>query len=343
MPDRWKLGYLAREAVLNVFGRGARMLPALAAAGLLGAAPVALLSLEQDALMAEVTALTQEGMGVIVYTEVSDTRPSTITRESCERLSLMPGVEAAGIVVRAGRVRAIPLAIDAHSQRASTTLFPELGDVDVLVGSTLSSADDEFRILVDGQSFVARVAPTTREGTGASFQLTFPLLPTDTRGTSCYVILEPLVRPGDVISAQLAQLAISGNPVAGREAFTGTSDPIADYLTRLTRYAPVAVGLVGGALTALIIRSRSSEVAVYRLSGTSRRSLLTLIAVESLLISGVAGSASACAALVLAGKLLDPTTAIVSGIALAGVWAAVACAATADLAFRRPTDLAKDR
>jgi len=37
------------------------------------------------------------------------------------------------------------------------------------------------------------------------------------------------------------------------------------------------------------------------------------------------------------------TTPVLWGLVLAGTWAVVTLAATADLALRRPTDLAKDR
>jgi len=343
VADGWRFADLTREALRNALGRGARLLPAVALAGLLGAGSVAILALEQRALDAEISSLTAQGRGVIGIVEVSPERPATISRSSCEDLTEMPGVQNAGIVVEAGRADAEPFTIDAPARRASTTLFPALGSVDVLLGGTLAAQEHTFHTFIYGQPFLAAVAEPSREGTGSTFSLTFPLLPTDTTASRCVVLLDPLTSADEVSTDLIARLDIQGNPVNAQEVLTTPIDPIDDYLTRPGRHAPLALGVVGGLLTALITRSRTSELAVYRLSGTSRTSLLTLLSLENAVIAGLAASVSAISALLLAAHLLDPATAVTAGIALAGAWALVATIGTIDIAFRRPTDLAKDR
>lgn len=343
MSDRWRLSDLIREAVRNVFGPGARLLPAVAVAGLLGASSVALLAFEQDSLWQRVDDLTAQGRGVVIFAESSPERPTQVTRESCEGLATQPGVDAAGIIVEVGRVDAAPFAVDAPIRRASTTLFPELREVDLIVGSTLASHNDLFRVLIHGQPFLAKVGDAAREGTGTALGLTAPLLPSDVAAGQCVVILDPLVDAEAVTSVLYAQLDLSGNDLTAREALNAPVDPLGDYLARLGRFAPLILGLIGGFITGILTRTRVSELAVYRLSGTSRESLSVLLAIESILIAGVTASAASAAALCLVPLLLDAATAIVAGIAMAGCWALAAILTTIDIPFQRPTDLAKDR
>ncbi|WP_133241704.1 hypothetical protein [Microbacterium sp. Gd 4-13] len=343
MADSWRFADLTREAMRNVFGRSARLLPALALAGVLGGGAVGVLTLEQSALNAQIAALTSQGRGVVFIGGASPDRPASISRNSCEALTEDPRVERAGIIVDAGRADATPFAVDAPARRASTTLFPELGEVDVLVGDTLASQQGPFRTLVYDQPFDAIVAPPSREGTGSAFTLTFPLLPADTSASRCAVLLDPFATASELTSDLIAQLEVTGNTVSGQEVLAAASDPVDSYLGRLGRFAPMAFGALGGFATALITRTRTSELAVYRLSGTSTTSLLTLLLLENLLLAGTAAAVSGAAALLLLPQLYDPATAAVGGFALAGCWALVATIASVDIPFRRPTDLAKDR
>lgn len=343
MADGWRLADLVREALHNTFATGARLLTAVALVGMLGTASVAFLMLEQRAMDEQIQALTAQGRGVVHYAEASADRPTLIDRASCEALAHAPGVQTAGIVLDAGRADALPFAIDAVAQRVSSTLIPELGRVDVLLGPTLASHAGPFRTLVHGHPFEAAVAPGSRQGTSTSFALSFPLLPGDDAAGQCAVILDPLVVAGDVAATHIAQLATRGNPLTAQEALRSPVDPIEAYLARMGRHLPLALGLLGGILTAVITRTRTSELAVYRLSGTSRTSLLTLLALENLLVAGTTAAVTAITSLALTTHLLDPATAIVAGLTIAGTTALTATLATIDIPFRRPTDLAKDR
>lgn len=343
MADRWRLADLIREATRNVFGSGARMLPAVAVAVLLGASSVALLAFEQNSLRQRVEQLAAEGRGVVVFAQASPERPAVVTRKSCEGLAVQPGVEAAGLIVEAGRVDAAPFTVDSPLRRASPSLFPELQEVDLVVGSTLTSHEGVFRVLIHGQPFLAKVGQPSREGTGTALGLTAALLPTDVAAGQCMVILDPIVDAGAVAGMLSAQLDVSGSDLAASEALDAPVNPLGDYLARLGRFAPLVLGVIGGFLAGLLARARVSELAVYRLSGTSPESLLVLLALESVLIAGVAASAAAASALVLSPLLLDAATAIVAGMSMAGCWALTSIFTSVDIAFRRPTDLAKDR
>lgn len=343
MRDGWRWGDLVREAFRNVGGRGARMLVAVALAGLFGTASVAIAVIEQHALDKQIESLAAQGRGVLVFTEASDDRPASIGRHSCERAVDEPEVQQAGLVIPIAGTDADPLVVDAPARRASSSFLRELSEADVAVGSNLAQYEGPFRVLVQGQPLDALVPGPSREGTGIAYSLTFPLLPQDTDAGMCIVVLDAMADADDLVVALVSQLDVTGNPISGREVLVQPSDPLDEYLARLTRFAPLVLGVFGGFITAILTRTRANELAVYRLSGTSRGSLMALMALEGLMIAGVAAATAAVAAVALGASLLDPATVIVSGVGLAGAWALTATIGTVDIPFRRPTDLAKDR
>lgn len=345
MRDGWRLGHLAREAVRNVLGRGARLLSAVGLAVVLGSGAVAFLGLETHALRTELDQLADQGRGVVNYTQASAEAPALISRASCERLAGAPGVQAAGTLIRGPEETVIPVGRAIGTQRASTTLFPQLAEADVLVGSGLVDRGDTVaaQVLRSGTVLDSLTTTRQREGLDASHTLTLPLRPDDVRAERCVVVLDPMVSVADVATTHLASLRIEGNAVVAVEYLRATSDPVEVFLDRPTRFLPVLLGVLGAVATAITYRLRASELAVYRLSGTSSRSLLVLIALETVLVTGIAGLAATTAAIVLRDHVLAPVSPILWGLVLAGTWGVLTLVATADLALRKPTDLAKDR
>lgn len=345
MRDGWRVADLAREALRNTVGRSARLLPAVALAVVLGSGTAAFVALETASLQDELDDLAERGRGVVSYMQANPDQPALVSRASCEALAGAPGVEAAGAVVPGGSTEVVPVGPDVPVQRASTTLVPGLADVDALVDAGLldRAGPSDQRVLVGAEALGSARTPGLREGVGAGRSLTVPLRPDDALVERCVVVLDPLVAVDDVAATQIASLHVSGNAVVGTEALRATSDPVQAFLDRPSRFLPVLLGLLGAVTTAVTYRLRASELAVYRLSGTSARSLLVLVALETLLVTGVAATATTLAVVALHARYLDPTTPVLWGLVLAGTWAVVALAATADLAVRRPTDLAKDR
>jgi len=232
---------------------------------------------------------------------------------------------------------------EVQSQRVSTTLLPQLSRFDALIGRDLLDRHQPDFALVDG--WLASVAPLSRqrEGVSNAYALVLPLLPTDSKAGSCIVVLDRFVRADAVATEQMASLEVTGGAIIGSEVLQATSDPVAAFLDRPGRFLPYLLGMLGAIATIITFRLRSSEFATYRMSGTGIRSLLTLIACETLLVTGVASSSAALSVFVLHDRYLSLATPIWSGVALAGSWAAITVLGTVDLAFRRPIDLAKDR
>lgn len=342
--DRWHMGMLAREAVRNVFGPGSRLLWILAFAVFAGAGASAFAALEVQAVRQEVDDLAAKGRNVLVFSALSDDAPARIGRTSCEALAEQHGIRRAGMLERAGELDVLPVGTSLPSQRASTTLFPQLASADLLVGRNLSDRASLPFVVRDGQELAAAAhADSHPEDLGTGFSITLPPRPTDTTTEQCVVILDAFSDVDAALPAVAAQLAVTRNPVSGTELLTATNDPVADYLQRTSRWLPILLGMVGAITTAITTRLRASEIAVYRMSGTSPVSVMTLLTLETLLIAGTAALSAAAAALALATHYIDPAVPMLWGLALAGTWTVAALAASLDLAARRPSDLAKDR
>jgi len=342
--DGWRSGLLVREAVRNVFGRGSRMLAVVALAVLAGAGSSAFVALETRTVRQEIQDLAADGRNVLVFAAVSDDAPARIERASCEALAGQHGILSAGILEPAGEIDVMPVGTRLPAQRASTTLFPELAGADLLVGRSLSDRAARPFVVRAGQDLATAVhAGSHPEDLGTGASITLPPRPGDATAEQCVVILDAFSDVDTALPAVAAQLKVTRNPISGTELLSATNDPVTDYLQRPGRWLPLLLGLLGAVATAITIRLRASEIAVYRMSGTSPVSVMTLLTLETLLITGTAALSAAAASLALAPRYLDPAVPMLWGLALAGTWTVAALAAALDLAVRRPSDLAKDR
>lgn len=342
--DGWHLGLLAREAARNVFGRGSRLLAVLALAVLAGAGSSAYIALETQAMRQELHDLAAEGRNVLELSALGNDAPARIDRASCEALADQHGVRRAGMLERTGELDVLPVGTRLPTQRASTTLFPELAGADLLVGRNVSERASRPFTVRAGQHLATAVhAEPHPADLGTGFSITLPPRPSDVTTARCIVILDEFSSVDTALAVVAAQLMVTENPITGAELLTATNEPVTEYLQRLSRWFPLLLGLLGATATAIITRLRASEIAVYRMSGTSPTSVMTLLTLETLLITGTAALSATATSLVLSAHYLDPAVPILWGLALAGTWAIAALAASLDLAVRRPSDLAKDR
>lgn len=342
--DSWQLGYLAREAIRNVFGVGSRMFVLVALAVLAGAGSSAFIALQTQAMRQEIHDLAAEGRNVLVFSALDNEAPTRIDRASCEALAEQHGIRHAGILEADEQLDVLPVGTRLPTQRASATLFPELTGADLLVGRNLSDrAPHPFTVRAGPDLATAVHAEHHPEDLGTGSSITLPPRPSDTAAARCVVVLDEFSDVDTALPAVAAQLKIDDNPATGAELLVATNDPITDYLQRADRWLPLLLGLLGAFATAITTRLRASEIAVYRMSGTAPVSVMSLLTLEILLVTGTAALSATAASLALSAHYLDPAVPILWGLALAGAWAVVALAASLDLALRRPTDLAKDR
>lgn len=342
MRVRWRAGPLVREASLNVFlgGGGLHLLAGFAL--VTGAAVGVALAGQAMTIEAELMSLRSEGRGVVVFTTADRDIEVHIDRMTCEGLAARSDVERAGILVDTGRHDLATVGRDVVVFQASTSLAPALSTVDALVGDKLGYPHGQRRLNLDGHSVSAVVDDSGVPTTGMDSAVTVALPPAVVSGDECVVLLVPWARTQEVAAEAAATLRAEGGPVSAYAALREPVDVISRHTDRPERLLPVLAGLVGAVLTAIVTATRSSQLAAYRLSGTSCTQLLVLLWLEGALLAGLFAASGVLAAILLLG--IGPSAAAGAVWILAGatVWVGLGSLAWPS-AVRNPIHLAKDR
>lgn len=342
--DAWTLTALAREATRNVFVRHSRLFALVIVAMVAGIGSSLFMAYESNALREQLATLDAQGRNVISFAAApSASGPSQISRRSCENLSVARGVVRAGLLESGPRTPVVQLGQPVSTVRASTTLFPALLEHEALIGSVLLRPQRDSLIetgLGTLDAYPATVQPT---GVGTNSSLVLPLSPSAIAGAQCVVVLKPSAAASEQIPILAAQLVVSGQPVAGKQATAQSVDPIALYLSRTSRYLPLLLGLACALAAALRNYLRAGEFAAYRLSGTSARSLGMIIFFEQAIVAGT-GLVSGTAVLLTVHNYVISSRGSFAWLS-AGftLWVAVACIASLPVVLRGAVAMSKDR
>lgn len=227
---------------------------------------------------------------------------------------------------------------------ASESLFPNLGTYDALIGASLISAAKPTVLRTSsGQDLYAAGGQAAPDSLGVGNAVTLLLEPSIKYGSQCVVFLSKFSDQQKNISLLAGQLNVVGAPIAGRAQLTESVDTVSGYIRRPGRHLPLIVGLMGAVASGLLNRGRASELASYRLSGTTRRSLAILIALEQSLVAGV-GLASGIFALILLSQYFFNLLSAIFSLAV-GVfgWLFLGCLLSLPVIVKTPTELVKDR
>lgn len=338
---RWRPDALAREGVLNALFAGARTWLILAFALLAGSGQVVLHALEWRQLHAHIEAAEAAGRDVIVVTGDPEAPPA-IDVAGCEALSELPGVRAAGVLVPQSRTWIDQAGAALLTLQASPTLVPELAAAEAALGSAIPSAPGTLITgLGDGpRRFVA--AALRPAGIAINSALVVPRPTAMVHTSECVIELDRFARRAAMTPLLIASLTTDGQPLVVRAA-SQPVDPAEAYATRPGRFAPLAIGLVGALLGLVTLRARGSEVAAYRLSGTSVGDTYRILLVEQATYAGILCGGATLAALLLAPQLGSPAAAIAWGGASALTWMLLFAVGGWPVAARDPISLAKDR
>jgi hypothetical protein len=349
--DRWPLALLAREATRNVFSTAARLFPVVLLAVLLGSAQASLAVQQGSRLEQQIAELRTQGRNVLSATQTAPESPILIDRDSCEALAALPVVERAGIQVGAAPTLDLPqLGAKTPVRPVSTTLLPELATHDAVIGRGLAQTagltpGQQLNLAIGAKAGIVNALVGSGDGaglggTGAVFVAADR---STTTNPTCSVVLTPFADASAAAPVVAAALHVQDNPVLVSAELRETTDVVALYLARIERFLPLLLGAIGGLTVAVVGSLRSSELAAYRLSGTSPRSLGVLLALEQALIAGVFVAASTAATLVLAGQALAPAASVLWSAAGGLVWLVVGNLLSLPVLRRRPSDMAKDR
>lgn len=343
--DRWRLSHLAREADLTLFTARSRAAVLLFLAVALGVAGVVAAAVETQALHAQLAAQQAAGRNILVFGSLKSQEPVSIDRASCDSLAETPGVIRSGLTQLEGLADFVQLGPDVSVLAASPSLFPGLRDGVLLVGSALHppTGVDFTLASTDGSLYRARVNGAEPTGLNSNSALVVPLGPDVTATSSCTAVLDQYADATVLLPVLRARLHASGGELVASPVASSTVDPIDVFLDRPGQYLVLALGLLGGVVTGMLTRSRASEIAAYRMSGTAPLSAALLLGLQHALTAGVFATSGAVAVLALAHWLAAPLAVVLGVLAGAAFWCLVALALTADLAVRNVLTLAKDR
>jgi hypothetical protein len=342
--DRWRGGYLAREALRNVFDIRSRMFALVVLALLAGVGTAAYSAWESSLFQSQLLQDAKAGRNVLQFSSTTPSQPVHISRQSCEELTRIPGVIRAGILVPVGTLAFPGVGADLPTFSASQTLFPELKRVDVIVGDQLKRATASFNILMPDTTIeTAIVGATQPVGIDVNSSVVTALSPSTTSGDQCLVVLSKYVNQNSMQPVLSAGLRVSGGAVQGQSQYRGEQNPIFAFLNRPGQFLPLLLGVFGGLAAGIFNRLRGSELAAYRLSGTSVRSLEIILTLEQAALAGTFIASSVGGSVVLFRYEFDIGAVGFFEIAAGCAWVVVASLTGIDVAFRRPTSLANER
>lgn len=342
--DQWSFAALLVEAWRNLLSARSRVFPVLllaVAAGVVAAASMIFSSVTFTSLM---QSRFTEGRTVLVFEAGARESPVTISRVSCERLSEIAGVRASGFVLAEGRSNYLPGGAEVPVNRVSTTILHALSDGYAVFGpNLLTPSGATFRYTSGGDVLTGVQGSPQPEGVPTNSAVSVPLRATDHSASACTVVLAPFAQPEHAIPALRAALEMSGGDVVARRVSNDTINPLDQYLNRAERFLPLLLGLGGGLVQALINRTRRFELAAYRLSGTSQRSLLVLLCVEAAIAAGAVAASFSGLALLAAGELRGLLAPALSAVAMAAMWFVTSVTASLPVANASAAELARDR
>lgn len=354
--DNWPLGYLAREATRNVMSWGARLFPVLLIAVLLGSGVAALGVKESRNYEARIASLAAQGRNMInVYlgADNNDEKYASnegISRRSCENLNGMSGVVVAGLIdPEAETFNVAQISSHTPVRAVSSSLLPQLFEYDVVIGGALAEngsidPDAVFDVITAGGAHLTAVVKPEIGPRVPSTLAAFVTLSPETKykGT-CAVLFDQRVDSREMAPLVESAVSSAGGYVASQNTFSEQMDVKKEYLDRIERLAAPAAGAFGGLILAILAFMRSSELAAYRLSGTSPRSLGMMLTFESALIAGTFFTAAAIGVAIFRNQLLSPPATLLWAATGAGVWMIVAWILALPVLRRKPSDMAKDR
>lgn len=307
----WRSRALLREAFLNSVNLRSRTFISLAVAVMAGSTAVAFYASESTHFAEGLQDLEIRGSNILTLQSATPHKDIAISRTSCEALTRLPEVERAGLLIDAGSLDIPEIGANTRIFTASTTLFRQLATEPGVIGFKLTRSRAPRTVTVaPSQTRQLGTLVQQPEGIPTNSAVVFPLPAGTSSGPVCIVSLTRFHDPKAVAPTLAAALETQGGPIMGDPELPLTSDPVHDWNTRPGQYLPLVLGILGGLLTSTVTWTRSSELAAYRLSGTSRRSIGILVTLESLFPAGsylLSAAAALSAATIVGAHILSPT------------------------------------
>lgn len=340
-PTRWRSEAAIREGVLNAFSSGGRSLAMLLFAVIIGSGAVAFHTYQWQRLNDYVTKAEDAGRDVVILSGP----PGSLTRvdsESCERLSQVSGVRASGVLIAEGRTWIDQAGASVLVFAASPTLIHELLGSEAVIGASVKAADaGRLTGLDEGTRNYTR-AEARPAGIDINSGVVIPRSVHETTAPACVVQLERFADARALSVALTSALSAAGRPLVVQQV-AESYDIIGNYIERPERFLPLVMGAIGALLGITALRARGSEIAAYRLSGTSVLDMYRIMLTEQSVYAGIQWTAAAAATWTLATWTGSDVATIAWAGAASLTWTTLFAMGSLPLIARDPTSLAKDR
>lgn len=340
----WRQTELVAEGLGNLRAWRSRAFVVLVAAVALGATCGWFLAQGNNRFRQEQVLARATGSTVVRLGDPAEAT-TTFSRASCEGLTQLQAVDAAGTVDLGGYGTTVQTGLTAiASVSPSLVAFPT--GVDVVLGASIVEerglpATGNLA-LEDGTVVSYATGQRQPEGVDINRSLALPRWPT-ARVRSCLVVLDSSAEPVDMLPTLLATLDVHGGAVVPAQAPSIPDTSVGRYLARTDGFVVLMVGAFVGTVGGLLRRFRVSDAVRYRFGGMSRGELLFLAAIEES-ICGASFAAAGTAVLVPAGT--DPTLAAASSwwlVAAGALGTTLAISWALLVVLPSPLSLAKDR
>ena len=338
---QWRFSELAVEATRNVFAPIAIARLLTVAAVVLGAAGPILDARSFVNLSREQSRLNGRGAHSALIQLPEDSSGDGIRVDSCTALATYPGVTSSGSITPLGTTSVLQVGPDLPLFEISPGLIPQLESVDLAVGADVAPGFVDGWVSLDGQQLQATAARRLPDGARLNNGLMVKMR--TQYAPLCLVNLDPSADTDQVLARLTPSLRSTSPAIQVRRLLEPTTEPTDGYFDRIERFAYVLLGIVMGGAALVLTLLRGSTLAAYRLSGTTRRDIATLIIAEQAILTSIfvgAGTATLIAFASEVGSLRATAMLIIVG---ALSWMSIAVIAAAIAAARNPLDQARDR
>lgn len=298
MGFRWRPALLLREAFSDlVFG--GPMAAFVVTSCLLGGAAIARVNnVDRRDLRQSIASYTEQGgtsFVALVDQNLKGSQLAGITETSCANLSQLDFVVRAGGIAAAHERVFVPSLSGTPVElvRVSPTVFTageraRLGSASLLLGAQFPQLTQPYVVLApDGDGVESIPSPQLAGDLGLDRSVVVPGFPPGAFVNKCLITvkLESVGLAAQVIEAQLSTVDAHADVFWLGETLGW--HPHDRFAHRNSRFVPMTVGGLLGLLIALWMVSRGSQIASYQVSGTSRKAIVALLAVQGLALAMV--------------------------------------------------------
>jgi len=298
---------------------------------------------DDDRLLNVLDDQTRLGENTLVFGSSEPSNAQRISVTSCEALTGQKGVTRAGPIEFVGLDDVTQLGPSVSVMATTRSLVPELKDALAVVGVSFDLSTPGYlhgdllgNVLAVPGSSVAGGIPTE---TAVAVEMS----PAQRSAPQCLAVIDPRYDTQEALTVMGSSLDVENGPLVSHSYVASQYDAIAAYLDRQGRWFALIVGVALAVIGAIGTRFRNSEIASYRLTGTSRTDMLFILTLEQAILAGVFLLIGTIDVVAIQRELVSPRSHVIQLLEGACVWIALYPVLALPSVLQDPIRQAKDR